>query len=541
MSDYIPATWYLGITKEQFKELYGEAVDMSIFEREPVDDHDLVANFLPSKLWRLNNLYTIVTKQGERVTFRMNYAQHKVYAASLQHPRLIILKSRQQGISTFWLISFFDDGMVFGDLSIGLMAQGNREASVLLKRVGLAWDNFPKPIASLLTLKQLNNNASELTWSNGSTIYISVSFRSATLQRLHISEYSKIANANPQRAKETKTGTLQAIAPGNTVVIESTAEGDNDFKQMWNNALLAEQRVNERGLPTFAGKDFKPVFLSWVDDPDCVSDTFEEASLTEQKYFEKIEGELGIELSQEQKNFWIGQYRELGEEIYQEYPATPEEAFTKINDGAYYGALYTSNIIKKNRVLKSLHDPMLEVFVAMDLGMNDTFTLVYFQRWENEWRIIDEYSNSGEGLEFYVKQMESTGYQIAQVFAPHDVEVKELGTGKSRLQRLKELGVRNITVLKRLPTVDGIEAVRAIIPNMWIDEKCTYLRKCLQNYSKEWDEAHETWKAKPNHDKWSHGADAIRYMAMSGAKHKSPQDDARQRRAVASVYDGMAI
>ena len=87
--------WTLTISPEQFKEIYGfEPPD--IFSRVPNSEDELWTEFMTSKLWRLNNLYTITDKEGKEVRFKMNWAQHKAFAASLSHPRIIILKSRQQ-------------------------------------------------------------------------------------------------------------------------------------------------------------------------------------------------------------------------------------------------------------------------------------------------------------------------------------------------------------------------------------------------------------------------------------------------------------
>lgn len=533
--------WDLAITPEQFATIYNGVVDINLFKRTPQSDDEFSNVYLCSKLWRLNNLYTIVDKDGQRIPFRMNYAQHRVYAASLAHPRLIILKSRQQGISTFWLISFLDDGLVLPDLNIGLMAQGKSEASTLLKRAHLSWETFPPEVKEFLTQRLVRNNTEELSFANGTTVFIRTSFRSATLQRLHISEYGKIANSNPGRAKETKTGTLQAIRPGNTVVIESTAEGDNDFKVMWLNALDAEAKVARLNLPCFAGKDFKPVFLSWLDDPDCASTHQESPSLVQLDYFTALEAKVGTVVTSEQRNFWVGQYRELGEAIYQEYPATWEEAFTKVHDGSYYGPKYHQLLVRKDRILPNLYDENLPVHVMMDLGVNDEFVLLYFQKWKQEWRIIDEYMNTGEGLEFYVQHMNDSPYTIKTVYGPHDLNVKELGTAMTRKARLRELGVTSLIVLPRSPLLEGIEKVRTEMSNMWIDEKCNYMRGCLQNYSKEWDEKLGVWKAKPRHDKWSHGADTIRGMVQSNAKHIA--NELRQRRDTSwsGVSDGLAI
>lgn len=531
-------TWDLKITPAQFKHIYGDKLCPAIFTSKPSDEADLVGNYLASKLWRLNRLYTIVDKNGKRVPFRMNYAQHVVYAATLTHPRIIILKSRQQGISTFWLISYFDDALVFPDFNVGLMAQGQAEARTLLKRVGLAWTTFPEAYKDFLQVSLQRDNTEEQGFSNNSTLFIRTSFRSATLQRLHISEFGKIANKYPERAKETKTGTLQAISPGNTVVIESTGEGENEFKRMWDNAVEASSRASKSS--GYAGKDFQPVFLSWLDDPDCTQQRPESVSETITKYFQKLEELSGKAITQEQRNFWIAQYRELGEAIYQEYPATPEEAFAKINDGSYYASLFTSHVIRLERLVKDLHDPNLPVHVSMDLGMSDTFTLTYFQRWGKEWRIVDEYANSGEGLAHYVTHMQDSPYTIGTVVCPHDIEVRELSSGKSRKYRLVELGVSNIVVVPKLSISDGIERVRELIPDLWVDERCTNSIGAFKNYSKDWNDQLEVWRNQPRHDKWSHYADGIRYMALSNVSSSAVIAQPRSR-ASSNVVDGLAL
>ena len=55
-------------------------------------------------------------------------------------------------------------------------------------------------------------------------------------------------------------------------------------------------------------------------------------------------------------------------------------------------------------------------------------------------------------------------------FAPHDIEVKEIGTGKTRLEIAADLGIR-FNVLPRLPFIDGIEASRLIMDRCLFDEE----------------------------------------------------------------------
>lgn len=502
------------ITKKRLLELFPQTkAYIDIFYTEPKNDTDLLNNYLPSKLWRMNNLYTIVDKWGNKIKFEMNESQFIVKARSLVHPRELILKSRQQGISTYWLLDFLDDAIFMDNMNIGLMSQGLKESGTLLKRVKTAIENFPKGIFDILGVKQTTDNSGEIGFSNGSTIYISTSFRSATLHRLHISEYGKICNAYPERAAETKTGTLQAIHTSNTVIIESTAEGDNDFSDMWNSASTNTE---------LSPKSYLPVFLSWVNDSSCVSEfdlvpTKDEQDALDDVIQNIVLAGIATGLTREQKNFWIDQYRELGDKIYQEYPSTPEEAFRKIREGTYYAKLYFEHTIKGNKLISDCYDYMLPVHYVVDLGMNDDTAIIFFQVFNQEIRIIDEYLMNGEGLDHYINYIKTLGYKIADEWYPHDVNVKELGSGKTRLSILRSLGVKPRIVPKsgtKGSVATGIELVRRMIPNLWIDTKCEHIQKALLNYAKEYDEKRGVFRDTPKHDQYSHMADALRYLAM---------------------------
>ena len=526
------STWYLGITREDFLEIYkGLDVDINVFDTYPESDNDMLENYLPSKLWRLNNLYFIINKAGLKMQFLMNYAQHVVYAASLRHPRIIILKSRQQGISTFWLISYEDDGIFNTDYNIGMLAQGLEEAGTLLTRSKLAWDNFPSAIKERFNIYLISDNTKQLGFSNGSTIFIRTSFRSATLQRLHVSELGKIANKDPKKARELKTGTMQAIAAGHTVVIESTAEGtDNMFSLMWDEAT------------NFAGanrppKAFYPVFLSWTKDPDCYLELEQEIDKDAEAYFMKVEQELDIVLSRGQKNFWVQQHAELGEDIGQEYPATPDEAFASVRDGTYYARQFRKHVMDKKRLVIDLYDPLLPVYASMDLGLDDDTVIIFFQVHELEWRIIDEYHNSGEHLGHYATVLTSMPFRVKRVFLPHDSRAKSMQTRMSIFGILKKLGLP-VVALKKTDVQDGIENVRKLIPHLWVDAKLHYVRDTFLSYTKTWDDNLGKWKSKPLHNKWSDPADAIRYMAVSGVGNlKSDFEELYLKNSKANMVD----
>lgn len=508
----------LAVTKDEFFELYPGRDDIwRTLTTKPKNKEDLIKNYLPSKLWRLNNLYYIIDKEGERRIFRMNRAQFVVYSKLFLHWRLIILKSRQQGISTLFLINYFDDVIFKSNLNCGLMAQDREAASTLLERVKFTWDNLNEEVKGLLGRKQVKDNASEVGFNNGSTLYIRTSFRSGTLHRLHISELGKIANKFPEKAKETKTGTLQAIAPGNFAVVESTAEGENMFRQMWKAAKECE------AMGRYAGKDFMPVFLSWLDDPDCVE--FEDQPISQEHadYFHTVEQETGRTLTKPQKNFWIVQERELEGDIHQEYPATPEEAFAAAKDGSFWARKYLEYVVRKRRIVHKLYDPNLPVYCAMDLGRNDFNVLLFFQFWvetngKYTIRIIGEYYNSGEGPDHYVSVIRDEyetelDWDVKEVAFPHDASVTDLSTKGNRTRQdiYAEEGLKNTVILDKWDGQTSRECVRQEMPNIWIDQTCTYLQSCFLRYTKEWNDTLNTWKNDEKHDEYSHGAAAIRY------------------------------
>lgn len=478
-------------------------IDWSLIDRVPQTDEEFI-ECLGSKLWRMNNIYYVTNKQGELVLFRMNPLQRKV--AEVRHNRKIILKSRQVGISTYHLLYNLDEAIFNENQINGVMAQGLDEAAELLEKCRIAWENLNPKIKEFIGISLVTDNSKEYAFNNGSKLMIRTSFRSGTLQNLHISELGKIAAKFPDKAKELNTGTLQAIGGKRKVTIESTAEGKSGlFYEKWKQA--------ENHIGPYSEMDFVPIFISWVEDPDCTLSTKQTIDPKSREYFKQIEAELGVKLTPQQKWFYVAKKRELGDDITQEYPSTPEEAFSAARDGTYY-AVQMTTLRRKDRIVENLYDVNLKVHVAMDLGMNDDFTMVFFQYFNGETRIIDEYSNNGEPIAHYVGIMKSKTYDYGTIYGPHDLRVKELGTGKSRQAIFRALGV-NIRVVKNIPILDGIEHVRQMLTRCWIDAKCTEALGALDNYSKEWDDKRGVWKNKPLHDHWSHMADAIRYMALT--------------------------
>jgi len=206
-----------------------------------------------------------------------------------------------------------------------------------------------------------------------------------------------------------------------------------------------------------------------------------------------------------------------------QYDREFECSFAAAIPGAYYAKLIERAQDQK-RISKVHWEPRLPVHTAWDLGIDDMTAIWFIQEAHNEIRVIDYYESSGVGLSHYASQL-SAGDRSEWVYGrhllPHDAAVRELGTGKSRVEILKDMGIK-ATVVPASQVSDGIEASRVILPRCWFDaEKCSLGLKALRQYRCDWDERTNQPKPKPLHDWTSHAADAFRTYAM-GARQTAP-------------------
>ena len=199
------------------------------------------------------------------------------------------------------------------------------------------------------------------------------------------------------------------------------------------------------------------------------------------------------------------------EQYEQEYECSFDAAIV----GAYYGKLMAAAEADK-RISGVPYEPTAQVYTAWDLGIGDSTTIWFAQVVGREIRLIDYYEASGVDLGHYVREITQREYLYAGHIVPHDAQARELGTGKSRLEVLESLGLKNLTVAAMHRVEDGINAVRTIIPRCWFDaKKCQRGIDALKMYRSEYDEKLQTLKPRPVHDWASHGADAFRYLAMT--------------------------
>lgn len=194
----------------------------------------------------------------------------------------------------------------------------------------------------------------------------------------------------------------------------------------------------------------------------------------------------------------------------QEYFNDPNAAIP----GAYYAKII-AKLKDAGQITSVPYEPNLPVTTAWDLGIGDSTAIWFAQQVGKEVRIIDHLENSGVGLDWYVKQLSNKPYVYHEHLLPHDANVSELGTGKRRIDTLRDLGLNKTRVLPALSVDDGINAVRLLLPRCWFDKTKTEKGlNCLINYQREYDEKLQTFKDRPLHDWSSHSSDGFRYLAI---------------------------
>jgi phage terminase large subunit len=185
-------------------------------------------------------------------------------------------------------------------------------------------------------------------------------------------------------------------------------------------------------------------------------------------------------------------------------------------DAAIQGAYYADQLRRAQddgRIGRVPVDRGLPVHTAWDLGVSDSTAIWFVQVIAKERRLVDYYEGSGVGLDHYAAVLKEKGYVYGQHYFPHDVAVKELGSGKSRVDTLRGLGITaEVGIASNVE--DGINATRRLLDQCWIDaERCARGLEALKSYRREYDDKLKDWKSRPLHDWSSHGADALRTFA----------------------------
>jgi phage terminase large subunit len=258
---------------------------------------------------------------------------------------------------------------------------------------------------------------------------------------------------------------------GGWALFQGTPRGVNHFYDMWNMA-----KSNPK---------------TWFTQLQTIKDT---GRMSEQEIADSVaRGEISFEKAQQE--FYC--------------------SFLSLNEQTYYGR-YMDDMRLQGRIGAFPWDSKFPVHTCWDWGHRDQTVCIFFQLIQGTIRIIDCYVKTGEGLEHYAKILKDKAYTYGTHIGPHDMRVHELTVNQTRWAKMHSLGF-TFQICPSVPVLDGIEAVRNILPRTSISENvgdCPELIKALENYRAERVSVNGATLSKPVHNSFSDFADALRMGAL---------------------------
>jgi len=196
--------------------------------------------------------------------------------------------------------------------------------------------------------------------------------------------------------------------------------------------------------------------------------------------------------------------------------ATVQQEFFCSFSGPVSGSVWGKEIEQadaQERIGRVPFDPGFRVSTAWDIGVHDDTAILCIQEVGKVIHVIEYVEGRGEGLAYYLRELEQRPYAWGEHLGPPDLAVKEFGTGKTRLEQARTLGVK-FRVVPQLPVVDGIAAARGFLARCWFNEAtCRVVLQHLAGYRPEFSTRLGQFGA-PRHDQHRHAADALRYLAV---------------------------
>ncbi len=226
-------------------------------------------------------------------------------------------------------------------------------------------------------------------------------------------------------------------------------------------------------------------------------------------------------LSDEAIAFAVEEYKALyGEDVGR---AQFEQEYLCSFNAAILGAFYSLEmqaVRHEGRICTFDHDHGQPVHTAWDLGVRDDTAIWWFQVRGPQVYILDHYSSSGVGIEHYADKLREKeklhGWRTGVCYVPHDAKVKEWGSGRTRVETMKQEFDLNPMLVTGATFDDGINAARRMLP------LCLFHSRtedngvpALEQYRREWDDEKKCFKASHLHNWTSDPADAFRYLALS--------------------------
>lgn len=467
----------------------------------------------------MSHLYKIRDKSGSLITFKRNRAQE--HYSEHKHTRNLILKSRQLGFTTDEAIDSLDDTL-FTPNTDSLLIAHNLEAgeSIFDKKINLSWEKLPDEIKELWNVDSKTSKTLKFDFGRKgfSSIAVDTSGRSGTYRRVHITELADISKKYPKKIPDIIEGTIPAVPFDGRIDIESTSQGaSGEFYDMF---LYAYEWQKEHPDEILANYQWKAHFYNWTWDDEELGKIvtpipFEK--MEEEKKFRDYAQKFNLNLIQITYYYqkWLSLNRRWNA-LKREYPTTPEEAFEAIAEGTFYGEQI--GLMEQNGQIGIYpYDPALKVHTVWDLGVGKNLRVGCFQRDTvyNKVRMIDHFvGEDSNGIPEAAKWIQRKPYIYGKHFGPHDIEATDIGTGKTRVESAKAVGII-FTSVPDFSIEDGINGVSGWLPRVLVNkETCKEWIKSMKNYCHEWDEKRAMYKDQPEHNWASHDADLSRYASL---------------------------
>lgn len=212
-------------------------------------------------------------------------------------------------------------------------------------------------------------------------------------------------------------------------------------------------------------------------------------------------------------------------------------------EAAIIGSVYGAELSKartEKRITRVPYDREFPVWTAWDLGRSDATAIWFIQVIGGQYRFIDFYQNTGEGMDHYVDIITGSApiregarerrlaYRYEGHILPHDARAKRMEAQRSLADQAIHMGLKNVKVLDATDVETGISQGRLIFTRSYFDEElCGQGIDALAQYRYKWSEDTRSLSTTPLHDWASNPADAFRTWAMGRPHLIEPK---RQRR-----------
>lgn len=419
------------------------AIDLTDYAIPEGMTEDQFIERLRDPLFRICNIYSIQTKEGGKPQrFVPNYPQRVVlhYVYDLGRQFIAIPKARQLGFSTLIAIIAFDKAYWNKGQQCSIVDQTKPDAEEKLQKVQFAFDNLDPDLREGAGL--LIERASEMAWSNDSSVSAGKNARGGTNQLVHVSELGPIAYEDPKRANEIVSGAIPSASGQSAIVfVESTYKGGKVGQ--WYNILKSGLEVSDDQRTS---RDWTVLFFPWYLEPAYTLEGHADRIDQEHKeYFAMLERDHDIHLTDGQKLwYFIEKTTRQGQMMMREFPGFLEEMWSVRDDGMIYATM-VDKARREGRINDNIRwYEQLPVYAVFDIGAAENTKCLIFQLVGDRILFL-EAKSGGSTMQTpadWVQWITNKPYRYGGIFLPHDGE-------SVWAPLMRQMGLESIVVLKR--------------------------------------------------------------------------------------------